>query len=260
MAPSFAVFPLLNWADKHCHWPRALAIALSGGRPADVTSGGQRISMLDWLQKHRQTDQAIRRFWEVILVSALDEELGRMDAQYGIDVFWKAFLSTRNGYRIGVPRVPLAVLYDGCRDAIGKQGGEVLLRSGVKSLLISNGAVEGIEREDGSVERADYYLSAVPQDILPALLPREVVEREPTFSNLANLRTSPITGVHLWFDRHVMDEPYLTLRGLARRSGCSTRRSYTANRALVAGSTCSWSSAHLILDADAAAGNHRTLP
>jgi uncharacterized protein with NAD-binding domain and iron-sulfur cluster len=31
------------------------------------------------------------------------------------------------------------------------------------------------------------------------------------FANLRNLRTSPITGVHLWFDKIVMDEPFLTL-------------------------------------------------
>jgi len=31
------------------------------------------------------------------------------------------------------------------------------------------------------------------------------------FSNLSKLQTSPITGVHLWFDRPVMSEPFLTL-------------------------------------------------
>jgi len=61
------------------------------------------------------------------------------------------------------------------------------------------------------VETADYYVAAVPQDILPELLPAHVMEREPVFLNLRNLRTSPITGVHLWFDRIVMDEPFLTL-------------------------------------------------
>ena len=58
---------------------------------------------------------------------------------------------------------------------------------------------------------ADYYLSAVTQDVLPELLPAEVLEREPVFANLRNLRASPITGVHLWFDRTVMSEPFLTL-------------------------------------------------
>jgi zeta-carotene desaturase len=38
-----------------------------------------------------------------------------------------------------------------------------------------------------------------------------VVEREPTFANLRHLRSAPITGVHLWYDRAIMAEPFLTL-------------------------------------------------
>jgi zeta-carotene desaturase len=213
MAPSFVFFPLLGWADKRAIAQALLAIARSGGRPADLSAGGagENVTMLAWLQKHRQTDRAIRRFWEVILVSALDEELDRIDARYGIDVFWKAFLSTRGGCRVGIPRVPLGELYEGCRKALAGQGGEVQLRAGVRGFQVVDGRVEGLEREDGTVETADYYLAAVPQDILPELLPAQVVEREPMFMNLRNLRTSPITGVHLWFDRTVMSEPFLTL-------------------------------------------------
>ena len=211
MSLSFAMFPLFGFGDKRGIAMALLAIARSGGRPADVSISGAGISMLAWLRKHRQTDRAIRRFWEVILVSALDEELDRIDARYGVDVFWKAFLSTRGGYRIGIPRVPLGDLYDGCREAITKRGGEVILRAGVRGFQVANGAVEGVEMEDGPVEIADYYLAAVPQDVLPELLTGEVVESEPAFSNLKKLRTSPITGVHLWFDRVVMREPFLTL-------------------------------------------------
>ncbi len=213
MGPSFAFFPLLGLADKRAIAMALLAIARSGGRPEDLASGveGENLTMLAWLQKHRQTPRAIRRFWEVILVSALDEELDRIDARYGIDVFWKAFLSTRGGYRVGIPRVPLGELYEGCRKALAGQGGEVQLRAGVRGFLATDGRVEGVEREDGTVEAADFYLSAVPQDVLPELLPAEIVEREPVFSNLRNLRASPITGVHLWFDRAVMNEPFLTL-------------------------------------------------
>ena len=74
--------------------------------------------MLEWLQRTGQTHSAIERFWRVVLVSALDEELAATDARYGIEVFWKAFLGNRGGYRIGIPLVPLADLYDGCRDAV----------------------------------------------------------------------------------------------------------------------------------------------
>src|SRR5580692_3574034 len=214
MAPSFVFFPLLGWADKRAIAQALFAIASSGGRPADLSSdrAGENVTMLAWLQKHRQTSRAIRRFWEVILVSALDEELDRIDARYGIDVFWKAFLSTRGGYRVGIPRVPLGELYEGCRKALAAQGGEGQLRAGVRGFRVSGGGcVEGVEREDGSVETADYYLAAVSQEILPELLPADVVEAVPIFKNLRNLRTSPITGVHLWFDRTVMSEPFLTL-------------------------------------------------
>ena len=211
MALSFATFPLLGWTDKRAIVGALFAILRGGGRPADVSGDGTGISMLAWLRRHRQTDRAIRRFWEVILVSALDETLDRIDAQYGIAVFWNAFLSTRGGYRIGIPRVPLGDLYDGCREAITKRGGEVILRGGVRGLVVANGKVEGVEREDGSIETADYYLAAVPQDVLPELLPTDVVQREPVFSNLRKLQASPITGVHLWFDRMVMHEPFLTL-------------------------------------------------
>jgi zeta-carotene desaturase len=213
MAPSFLSFPLLGWADKNAIAQALLSIAVSGGRPRDLAGevAGENVSMLAWLRKHRQTERAIRRFWEVILVSALDEELDRIDARYGIDVFWKAFLSTRGGYRVGIPRVPLGDLYEGCRKSLAEQGGEVQLRGGVRGLVVAEGRVTGVEMENGAVETADYYLSAVPQDILPELLPAAVVDDEPVFRNLRNLQTSPITGVHLWFDRTVMSEPFLTL-------------------------------------------------
>ena len=136
---SFAFFPLLGWGDKRAIAEALLAIARRGG-PADAADNGSGISMLAWLQKHRQTGRAISRFWEVILVSALDEELDKIDAQYGIDVFWKAFLSTSGGYRIGIPRVPLGNLYDGCKEAITKRGGEVMLRAGVRGFLVADKA------------------------------------------------------------------------------------------------------------------------
>ena len=177
MAPSFVFFPLLGWADKRAIAQALLSIARSGGRPVDLSTSeaDENITMLAWLKKHGQTARAIHRFWEVILVSALDEELDRIDARYGIDVFWKAFLSTKGGYRVGIPRVPLGELYEGCRKALAAQGGEVQLRAGARGFQVVDGRVEGLEREDGSVETADYYLAAVPQDILPELLPAQIV-------------------------------------------------------------------------------------
>ena len=208
MAGSFAMFPLLDWRDKRGIAQALIAIARSGGRPEDANGGS---SMLDWLRRNGQTESAIERFWRTVLVSALDEELSRTDAHYGVDVFWKAFLASRAGFRIGIPSVPLGDLYGGCLAAIERRGGEARLRAAVRGIAIEDGRCVGVEFENGAREVADDYIVAVPHEALPSLLPAAVVERHAEFRNLARLHSAPITGVHLWLDREVMSEAFLTV-------------------------------------------------
>jgi squalene-associated FAD-dependent desaturase len=209
LAPSLAFYPSLSWAERHAIGHAMLAIARRGGQNSGGDAAGK--TMLEWLRAHGQSEAAIRRFWGVVLVSALNDELDRIEARYGLDVFWKAFLANRAGYRLGIPRVPLSELYDGCRAAIERQGGEVVLRAPVRRVRIADGQVAAVEMDGGYEETADVYLLATPQDAVLALLPTELTDSLPQFANLRNLRPSPITGVHLWFDRDVMSEPFLIL-------------------------------------------------
>src|ERR1700735_1911569 len=169
MAPSFLLFSSLNLADKRAIANAMMEIAMAGGNPPGVDCA----SMLDWLRRMKQTPAAIERFWRVVLVSALDEELSRTDARYGIEVFWKAFLANRGGYRVGIPSVPLADLYEGCRDAIADRGGRVALRQGVREICVRGGRFAGAALENGEVIKADACIAAVPHTVLPALLPKE---------------------------------------------------------------------------------------
>jgi zeta-carotene desaturase len=210
MAGSFARFAPLTFKDKTSIAWAMLNILQTNGRTWDVDQFGG-ISMLEWLRRRGQTKGAIDRFWRVVLVSALDEELDKTDARYGIDVFWKAFLSNRTGYRMGVPVVPLAQLYDGCKLAIEQKGGEVNLRATARALQIENGAVTSAQFDAGREERADAFILAVPHTAIGDLIPDEIMRRESAFRNLAMLKTAPITGVHFWFDREVMREPFVTL-------------------------------------------------
>jgi squalene-associated FAD-dependent desaturase len=207
MAFSFARFQALTFADKRSIARALLAIARAGGRPKDIES----ISMLDWLRRMKQTAGAIERFWRTVLVSALDEDLEKTEARYGIDVFWKGFLANSGGYRIGIPSVPLAALYEGCRQAVEKQGGVVRLRNGIRQTQFKGGEFLGVILEDGSEMHADACIVAVPHTVIPNLLPTQAVGLSESLRDLHNIHTSPITGVHLWFDRHVMDEPFLAL-------------------------------------------------
>jgi squalene-associated FAD-dependent desaturase len=209
LAPSLAFYPGLGWSDRRAIARAMLTIARRGGRNGGGDADGK--TMKQWLRLHGQPPAALARFWEVVLVSALNEELDRIDARYGLDVFWKAFLANRAGYRLGIPGVPLGDLYDGCRDALERRRGEVRLRAGVQKICVANGRVSGVATNRAGEELADAYVLAAPYDRVLHLLPMELVEREPFFGNLRRLRAAPIIGVHFWLDREVMTEPFLTL-------------------------------------------------
>jgi len=209
MLGSFLSFRPLSLSDK-LSIARAMLRILWEKRKPSRPQDEAGISMLEWLERRGQTQRSIDRFWRPVLVSALSEELDRIDARYGVDVFWKAVLSNRTGYRMGVPTIPLAELYEGCRVAIEKRGGEVMLRAPVRGLRAKDGAVAAVRFEDGREETADAYVCAVPHNALPEILP-ESLRQDESFRNLEKLRVSPITGVHLWFDRQVMTEPFITL-------------------------------------------------
>ena len=192
--------------------------------------------MLEWLRRQKQTPAAIDRFWRVVLVSALNEDLDRTDANYGVLVFWKAFLSNPAAFGMGVPAVPLADLYATCSERIEKNGGDVRTRCSVAEVCVSSDGVVCVRLEGSGEVCGDYYILAVPFDRLPKLLPAEV-SGTAAFANLSNLCVSPITGVHMWFDQPVMSEPFLTtvdhtIQWIFNRTGQYVQIVISASRAL----------------------------
>jgi squalene-associated FAD-dependent desaturase len=210
MTGSFLTFSPLALQDKIAIARAFSDILFSGGHPRDIDEPGG-ISMLEWLRRRKQTPAAISRFWRTVLVSALSEELDRIDARYGVQVFWKAVLSNREGSRMGVPQVVLADLYEGCRLAIQQKGGEVTLRSPLREIVIESGAVAAVTFDNDRQETADAYVFALPHETMDELLPDAAKQLDPSLSGLQNIKDAPITGVHLWFDRQVMTEPFISL-------------------------------------------------
>jgi squalene-associated FAD-dependent desaturase len=210
MTGSFLTFSPLALKDKIAIARAFYSILNSSGHPPDIDEPGG-ISMLEWLRRHKQTPAAISRFWRVVLVSALSEELDRIDARYGIQVFWKAVLSNKTGYRMGVPAVALGDLYEGCRAAIEKKGGEVIFRSPLRGLRIENNKLTAVLFDADREETADAFVLALPHATLSELLPETVKGADTILANLDKITDAPITGVHLWFDRKVMTEPFISL-------------------------------------------------
>jgi len=168
--------------------------------------------LLNWLQAHGQTHRTIDRFWGVVLVSALNESVERLGLKYARKVFVDGFLRHRDGYVVYVPTVPLGELYGTTLRAwFAHHGVDIRENAAVRQLVIDEDAVRRLELRDGTTYSADWYVLAVPFDRILDLLPAELVEREPYFGNVRKLLPSPITSVHLWFDRPVLDLPHAVL-------------------------------------------------
>lgn len=146
----------------------------------------EQMTMSQWLTSRRVSENSYQRFWRPILVSALNEEPDRASAHAAFQVFAEGLLGSKTSYEMGVPAVPLAELYDGAPDTI-----RVHLRAPV-------------ERIDPVSDEADVYISAVPFDRVEALLPELELP-------IGSFEHSPITGIHLWFDKAVTELPHAVL-------------------------------------------------
>jgi squalene-associated FAD-dependent desaturase len=193
---SFAGLKFLGLRDKLAIARAMLAIRRERLTRTDL----DRISMLAWLREKRQTERAIRRFWGQVLASAVNEDLDRMAARHGFQVFWLSFLARPDSYEMGVPAVPLGELYSShAWDQIGNV--TLHLRAPVEQFEMEDGRVR-CAIVNGAPQTADFYVSAVPFERLAALAPGLPV---PAFTH------SPITGIHLWFDRSITSLPNATL-------------------------------------------------
>ncbi len=170
----------------------------------------------EWLLAHRQTQRTIDRFWGVVLVSALNETVAQLGLKYARKVFVDGFLRHRDGFVVHIPTVPLGRLYgDELRGWFERHGVEVRENAAVRELAIETvrhpTRVGHLLMRDETTVNADWYVLAVPFERVADLLPEALVATEPYFGNIRNLTPSPITSVHLWFDRTVTSLPHVTL-------------------------------------------------
>jgi squalene-associated FAD-dependent desaturase len=200
-APAFLRADCLSFRDK-LGVSRAMA-ALAPATPADCGE-----SFLEWLKRHGQTQQAIDRFWKTILVSALNEDLDQVSVPYAAQVVRESFLKSAAAGRMGIPTVPLTDLYSTAGDYIRSRGGEIELRAGVESFQAEPSGVS--VRTSGQDQKFDYLVLAVPFDVLARILP-DAPSSAPLAAALGQFTTSPITGIHLWFDRQISDLDHAVL-------------------------------------------------
>jgi uncharacterized protein with NAD-binding domain and iron-sulfur cluster len=240
-APSFLHFPFLTAADKLAIARALVPLTLTNQRDTGKV-------FQDWLNHHGQTRNAVERFWRPILISALSEELDRISISAAAQVVRESMKSTAARH-MGVPTVPLTDLYNAAGDYIRARAGVLHFRQPVDGFTADSSQVQvhlREQKENQNREAAptgaplladfarsgnptpdappllnsqlpsnpetefDYLVLALPFDALDRILP-DAPESAPLREQIHHFENSPITGIHLWFDRQISDLDHAVL-------------------------------------------------
>ena len=198
----------MTFLDERQRWQvrRGMARLL---RTAEKDLRGQLAGQ--WLREHGQDDDTIGEFWGTFAVSALGEEVDRVDMSAVRKVMVDGFAAARGASDVLVPTVPLS-------DLFGVRLPNQIERLGVS--IRTGQAVSGLEYREGSAVlttnsgetiHADHVISTLPWFSLDKL-----IANTPELSCMgaySKISSSAITGVHLWLDREITKLPLVVLVG-----------------------------------------------
>ena len=202
-AKSFLGAHFLNWNEK-------IRLGLGMGL-LRLTKEEEDSPFLEWLANHFQSQRCIDRFWAPVLISALNTPMEKVGLHYARKVFVDVFWKNSKAYELGLPLVPLSRLYgEEVVDWLKKKGVEIRLGNAVKTVGLKSDSRWEVELDNSEIIEAENLLLAVPfQRVLGLLGP--LANLDPAIGMLQELRTAPITSVHLWFDRPITELPHVVL-------------------------------------------------
>ncbi len=214
LLPWLARWPGLDWSDRISVARGVLKI-----RQLELSDSVDDIPAKEWLSTHQQTERALSRFWSTLVVSALGEELSRVSLRSVAHMLQVGFLKHREAFHLWVPNRPLNTLFQELTlDKLAELGVQVKLSTPAQRVQ-DTGAREPhrfqVACRDGSYS-ADAVVVAIPWHQTHQLN----IDVGPPSSQLigtldeaAQMGSSPISGVHSWWDRPWLETPHATIVG-----------------------------------------------
>ncbi len=178
-------------------------------------TGGRDTTVSQWLRDHGQSDKLTAWLWEPLAVAALNQSPDEARAEPFVRVLAEMFGPDASASALLLPSRPLHLMYaEPARAFIERRGGDVRLGATAR-ILTDEHKVLGVEIR-GEPLPATRVISTVPWTGLRTLFaepaPRALA---PLLANAAAMHSEAIVTVNLWYDRQVMDDPFVGLPGRA---------------------------------------------
>jgi hydroxysqualene dehydroxylase len=192
---------------------RARVQALAYGRESvgPRLSSGRRETVDEWLAANGQTPRLHEVLWEPLAVAALNQSPAVASAQPFIEVVGRMFGGTARDAAIGLPRLPLDLLFaEPSRRHLEARAHQI--RCGTAARLVVEGnRATGVDLR-GERIAAGAVLSTVPWFAFPAMA-AHVPALEPVVSAAARMTSSAIVTVNLWLDRPLAEAAFVGFPG-----------------------------------------------
>jgi len=177
---------------------------VEAARPGETVEG--------WLVRHRQGPRLRELLWEPLALAALNQPADAAAAPPFVRVLGGLFGPDRHDAAIGLPVKPLdEALAEPARRFVEARGGEVRTRA-LARVRLQQGRVAAVEVRGERLDAAR-VVAAVPWHALPALFVGDVAPLAGVLAAAEATAASPIVTVNLWFDRAVLDTPFVGLPG-----------------------------------------------
>ncbi len=173
------------------------------------------VTVSDWLREHRQTEKLTEWLWEPLAIAALNQLPEEAAAAPFVRVLAEMFGPDSTAAAIALPTRPLHLMYaEPARAFIEARGGEV--RTNALARILADGAdASGVDVRGERIP-VSHVISAVPWHAMRTLFADAVpLPLSAIVSAASAMESKPIVTVNLWYDRQVMDEPFVGLPGRA---------------------------------------------
>jgi squalene-associated FAD-dependent desaturase len=182
---------------------------LEGDRRRLAASPGETVE--NWLIRNGQTARVREMLWQPLALAALNQAPNQAAAPLFARVLAEMFGGAADAASLVLPQRPLHLMYaEPARGHIEARGGAVRTGTAAK-IRIGRGPLavtSGIETWTPAA-----VISAVPWFAMGEVFEGDLSGLEPTLSDARATDASPIVTVNLWFDRPVIDEPFIGLPG-----------------------------------------------
>ncbi len=170
-------------------------------------------SLFDWIESHLQSSGAIKRFWDLVIASALNASLDQIALPYAHKVIRELFMNSARAGAMGMSTVPLTELYAHAAEYLESRRGRIVLNTNVR------GAVWKEEQRTWSIQggetgfNAEHLVLALPFEATAKLMP--AMPANPQTRSLEDRMKKlvhwPICSVHLWYDREITELDHAVL-------------------------------------------------